>query len=391
MVTHKTRLLRPKLFRCLEPITPDYDIDCLNCARLGEYGSMWNIVALSYLLKVKVEVIYPAVNGSDNYSYINNNRTFKPPFTDPEKPTITVMWSSMKSPPRNGFHRQTGTGWKPNHFVPLVNTNEIVQMVELPETTDDFKDISNTPQTPLTINSDTNPTRSKSTARRPEIKKKGRSAKSGKAVSKGSLGTTPGVQHADSQPDEKQSVEQTLETPHCDEDLAVRDWAELDMVDDMHACIEPASGTPKPSPPSARESVQTEVECDNADIQDYSEPAIYMPNLSTVQEESSLLLENTPMRPSSSEPRQSLSSSHERECGDAETYHTPDDHSTPTNISNISSDLDDTTEVFVPGPLKKYMDLDEILSILKGPHSALKEIPAGRKDGMYFVLVDTQN
>ena len=36
---------------------------------------MWNIVALAYLLKVKVEVIYPAVNGSDNYSFINNKRT----------------------------------------------------------------------------------------------------------------------------------------------------------------------------------------------------------------------------------------------------------------------------------------------------------------------------
>ena len=35
---------------------------------------MWNIVALAYLHKVKVEVIYPAVNGSDNYSFINNKR-----------------------------------------------------------------------------------------------------------------------------------------------------------------------------------------------------------------------------------------------------------------------------------------------------------------------------
>ena len=54
---------------------PNYDTDCLNCARKGEYSSMWNIVALAYLLKVKMEVIYPAVNGSDNYSFINNKRT----------------------------------------------------------------------------------------------------------------------------------------------------------------------------------------------------------------------------------------------------------------------------------------------------------------------------
>ena len=47
----------------------------------GDYSSMWNIVALAYLLKVKVEVIYPAVNGSDNYSFIINNRTAS--FTHP--------------------------------------------------------------------------------------------------------------------------------------------------------------------------------------------------------------------------------------------------------------------------------------------------------------------
>ena len=73
MVTNKSRLLRPKLFRALEPITPNYDTDCLNCARKGDYSSMWNIVTLAYLLKVKV--ICPAVNGSDNYSFINNKRT----------------------------------------------------------------------------------------------------------------------------------------------------------------------------------------------------------------------------------------------------------------------------------------------------------------------------
>ena len=75
MVRNKSRLLCPKLFRALEPITPNYDTDCLNCARKGEYSSMWNIAALAYLLKVKVEVIYPAVSGSDNYSFIKNKRT----------------------------------------------------------------------------------------------------------------------------------------------------------------------------------------------------------------------------------------------------------------------------------------------------------------------------
>ena len=108
------------------------------------------------------------------------------------------------------------------------------------------------------------------------------------------------------------------------------------MVDDMHACIEPASGTPKPSPPSARDSVQTAVECDNADIQDYSEPAIYMPNLSTVQEESSLLLENTPMRQSSSEPTKTTSV--RRIFGSYRVYNTPTYKTTSTLYSYVSED-----------------------------------------------------
>ena len=174
MVTNRTRMLRHRLYRALEPVSPDFDRDCLNCAQKGQYASMWNVLALANLLKVKVTVIYPAVNGSETYSFKNLNQKIKPPFVDPEKPTITIMWTSIRPPPRNGLSKQTGAGWEPNHFVPLVSTNRPVEKADPPETTDHFKDISNEATNPVTINGD--------------------QQKKSVALTKGTL---PGVQHAD--------------------------------------------------------------------------------------------------------------------------------------------------------------------------------------------------
>lgn len=67
---------------------------------------------------------------------------------DSEKPTIIIMWTSTRPTPENGLARQTETGWKPDHFVPLVRTNRPVETAEL---TGDFTDISDTAANPLTI------------------------------------------------------------------------------------------------------------------------------------------------------------------------------------------------------------------------------------------------
>ena len=53
---------------------------------------------------------------------------------------------------------------------------------------------------------------------------------------------------------------------------------------------------------------------------------------------------------------------------------------------------DDEIEVsFQPGPLSKYMEIHETVKILEGPHTILDEIPKGRKDGMYFIIENTEN
>ena len=74
MTTNRARMLRHRLYRALEPVSPDFDTDCLKCAQKGQYASMWNILALANLQKVKVTVVYPTVNGSETYIFKNLNQ-----------------------------------------------------------------------------------------------------------------------------------------------------------------------------------------------------------------------------------------------------------------------------------------------------------------------------
>ena len=47
---------------------------------------------------------------------------------------------------------------------------------------------------------------------------------------------------------------------------------------------------------------------------------------------------------------------------------------------------------FSPGPLgNKFMDIQTTLNLFRAPHSALNEIPPSRKDGMYFIVDNSNN
>ena len=104
--------------------SPDYEQDCLNCATPGSFSSVWMIVSRSNLLNIPIESVYPAVNGSQNLYFRTLNTKFKPPFSDPEKGHLTIMWTSTTPPTRPSWTsrrpRKTQE-WCPNHFVPLVD------------------------------------------------------------------------------------------------------------------------------------------------------------------------------------------------------------------------------------------------------------------------------
>ena len=123
MVTNKAKIMLHRMFRKLEYLSPDYVSDCIKCAKPGQWSSVWMIIALSNLLNIPVKSVYPAVSGTRSAPFKALNYLFKPPFSDPEKGTISIMWTNTTAPPKNRFTsrpRQSPT-WLPNHFVPLVD------------------------------------------------------------------------------------------------------------------------------------------------------------------------------------------------------------------------------------------------------------------------------
>ena len=64
MVTNRSKVMVHRLYSKLEVLSPDYDRDCLDCATPGKWSSVWMIIALSNLLNIPVQSVYPAVNGS---------------------------------------------------------------------------------------------------------------------------------------------------------------------------------------------------------------------------------------------------------------------------------------------------------------------------------------
>ena len=257
-----------------------------------------------------------------------------------------------------------------------MNTNQPVQNAELPETTDDFKDVSNPAEKPLTIDTDNDQSNPKSSTRRSA--KQGHIAKSGKAVRKGSLRTSAGVQHTDCNPETlRPDSESSPVVPRPDsesrptsdlESTAVGKGNPRTSPDVQHSDYNPeilrpnSESSPMGPRPDSESRPTSDIEStavgkgspqNSPGVQhtDSNEPT-GMPNLFTIEEESSILLEDSPTRRQTScEPTASPSA----------IYETTEDsvpHNDSINISSFSSDLDDSTkEVFIPDPLKKYMEI----------------------------------
>lgn len=140
-------------------------------------------------------------------------------------------------------------------------------------------------------------------------------------------------------------------------------------------------------------SENTSKDCYTAEEESYQDDQLSTlevdrPNLSTIQEETSVLLEDTPTRNTlddrvevNMEPEESLST----------TNSTTDTANESDHILNTSDDTSILSEEFIAGPLKVFMDIEQTLTIMKGPYTALERIPLGRKDGMYYVLDNTEN
>ena len=89
-----------------------------------------------------------------------------------------------------------------------------------------------------------------------------------------------------------------------------------------------------------------------------------LPNLSTIEEEPSVLHDDSPLRQTSQEPSSSLETANSPvEEPSVLNYSTDELH---TNI--LLSNSDDTIEdEFKPGPLRKFLEVEEMLNIIEGP------------------------
>lgn len=96
-------------FSCL---SPTYDAALKECAQPRQYSCVQTILALSNIINVPMEILYPCVNGTQDLAFQKFN--FKTSPKDPISDTvIKIMWTSTLPPKPN-------KQWTPNHLVPVV-------------------------------------------------------------------------------------------------------------------------------------------------------------------------------------------------------------------------------------------------------------------------------
>lgn len=126
MVTNRSKIRFHRMYRHLEVLSPDYDDDCLNCAQPGNWSSAWMILSLSNLLHLSIKSVFPAIDGSTSHRFKTLNYPFKPPFSDPEKGTLSILWTNTVPPEMNGLgkRRRQGYTWGPDNLYLLVSIRE---------------------------------------------------------------------------------------------------------------------------------------------------------------------------------------------------------------------------------------------------------------------------
>jgi len=123
MALNGDKIRRNKQYPKLEILSPELKKDTVDCTKRGNWSSVWRIIALSNMLNIRIDTVYPSVNGTKHYAFKYMNTTSRPPFTDSDKGTITLTWTNtIESDRENVTNRgRPKKEWTPNHFVPRVN------------------------------------------------------------------------------------------------------------------------------------------------------------------------------------------------------------------------------------------------------------------------------
>ena len=393
MIVNKKKLLRHRLYHNMELISPDYDEDCLKCATPGSFSSVFRLVALSNLLNIPVESIYPTVNGCKSLYFRTLNNVFKPPFSDPEKGKITIMWTSTFLPEKNTFAiRQTRKKeWCPNHFVPLVDEKRFCRVNNpspvvaetltsvVPEskyaspnrfehlTTEDVDQLNQLaePVTDIYRNSadDCGKTllANKKTPA-PDTKKQNKKVQSS-VIAKN---------HAD----EDRTIN---EIPARKESAALDTKNQIKKVPSNDSSMTPIIESTSDNELSSLVTVDVNEEMYYSPITLRTE----VPDLSTIQEEESFVEEVSCIDQSI---YHEVSKSGEDASAPADGHEMMQKEVSETELSENKTPCKDKT------PHKdRFMELEDTLLTLRGPYAKLSEIPQGRKEHTYFILDNSPN
>ena len=91
--------------------SPDYEDSVKACCTDREYSSIWTILALSTVIGIPIQSVYPKMNGEHDHTHsvltklLNNTE-------NEERDSLAILWTS--SGPR------TNRNWIANHFVPIL-------------------------------------------------------------------------------------------------------------------------------------------------------------------------------------------------------------------------------------------------------------------------------
>ena len=129
MISNRNRYVKHRSYEQLSLMSPDFDTDCLHCPERGEWGSVWNLIALSNPLNVKVHSVYPSIDGTNSLYYKTLNTTFKPNMVDPEKHSVTILWTNTTNPETRNVFKKRRLEWSPNHFVPLIESKHTIPIL----------------------------------------------------------------------------------------------------------------------------------------------------------------------------------------------------------------------------------------------------------------------
>ncbi|WAQ94063.1 hypothetical protein MAR_006534 [Mya arenaria] len=334
LVSNKSAIQLHPQYKKLHLISCDIDEECISCTKQGNSSSMTRFIAMSRVLNLQIDVIYPAVSGSKNYYFQVLNTTLRLPFADTHKGRLTLMWSSLRLP-------EVPAKWEANHIGPLVSNVQRGHIIDIPEASLTFQQTPKTPKTQKITFAAKN--------KYHVLSDEDEYVESDPTPSAASKEVT------------KNKRKRTLFTTQGNTDASTK----------MH-CSKKGKAHVSELEPSPCARLEIHDQCDNSVDSDLSYVSEQDPVPCTLTSPSELN-EHGPM----AEPP---------------TYQEVEDGTVLLNdMTNKSYSSNTESNTFQPGPLKKFLELDKVIEIFKGPYVVLNEIPIGRKDGMYYIVNNEEN